>query len=133
MDYWAVGLQILGISSLISAFNFITTILNMRAKGMRLMRMPVFTWMIFATAFLLAFSVPIIAIALFFVTFDRQFGTTFFLVEGGGDPVLWQHLFWLFGHPEVYILILPAFGIIRIWEQEIRREIVLDNPCHPTA
>ena len=112
MDYWALGLQILGISSLISAFNFITTILNMRAKGMRLMRMPVFTWMTFAVAFLLAFSVPIIAIALFFVTFDRQFGTTFFLVEGGGDPVLWQHLFWLFGHPEVYILILPAFGIV---------------------
>ena len=112
MDYWAIGLQILGISSLVSAFNFITTILNMRAKGMRLMRMPVFTWMTFAVAFLLAFSLPIIAIALFFVTFDRQFGTTFFLVEGGGDPVLWQHLFWLFGHPEVYILILPAFGIV---------------------
>ena len=112
MDYWALGLQILGISSLVSAFNFITTILNMRAKGMRLMRMPVFTWMTFAVAFLLAFSLPIIAIALFFVTFDRQFGTTFFLTEGGGDPVLWQHLFWLFGHPEVYILILPAFGIV---------------------
>ena len=112
MDYWALGLQILGISSLVSAFNFITTILNMRAKGMRFMRMPVFTWMTFAVAFLLAFSLPIIAIALFFVTFDRQFGTTFFLTEGGGDPVLWQHLFWLFGHPEVYILILPAFGIV---------------------
>ena len=76
------------------------------------MRMPVFTWMTFAVAFLLAFSLPIIAIALFYVTFDRQFGTTFFLTEGGGDPVLWQHLFWLFGHPEVYILILPAFGIV---------------------
>jgi len=71
-----------------------------------------FTWMTFAVSFLLAFSLPIIAIALFFVTFDRQFGTTFFLTEGGGDPVLWQHLFWLFGHPEVYILILPAFGIV---------------------
>ena len=112
MDYWAIGLQILGIASLVSAFNFITTILNMRTKGMRLMRMPVFTWMTFAVSFLLAFSLPIIAIALFFVTFDRQFGTTFFLTEGGGDPVLWQHLFWLFGHPEVYILILPAFGIV---------------------
>jgi len=112
MDYWAIGLQILGISSLVSAFNFIVTILNMRTQGMRLMRMPVFTWMTFAVAFLLAFSLPIIAIALFYVTFDRQFGTTFFLTEGGGDPVLWQHLFWLFGHPEVYILILPAFGIV---------------------
>jgi cytochrome c oxidase subunit 1 len=112
MDYWAIGLQILGIASLISAFNFITTIINMRTKGMRFMRMPVFTWMTFAVSFLLAFSLPIIAIALFYVTFDRKFGTTFFLTEGGGDPVLWQHLFWLFGHPEVYILILPAFGIV---------------------
>ena len=112
MDYWAIGLQILGISSLVSAFNFIVTIINMRTKGMRFMRMPVFTWMTFAVAFLLAFSLPIIAFALFYVTFDRQFGTTFFLTEGGGDPVLWQHLFWLFGHPEVYILILPAFGIV---------------------
>jgi len=74
--------------------------------------MPVFTWMTFAVSFLLAFSLPIIAIALFYVTFDRKFGTTFFLTEGGGDPILWQHLFWLFGHPEVYILILPAFGIV---------------------
>jgi cytochrome c oxidase subunit 1 len=112
MDYWAIGLQILGIASLVSAFNFITTIINMRTKGMRFMRMPVFTWMTFAVSFLLAFSLPIIAIALFYVTFDRKFGTTFFLTEGGGDPVLWQHLFWLFGHPEVYILILPAFGIV---------------------
>ncbi len=112
MDYWAIGLQILGIASLISAFNFITTIINMRTKGMRFMRMPVFTWMTFAVSFLLAFSLPIIAIALFYVTFDRKFGTTFFLTEGGGDPILWQHLFWLFGHPEVYILILPAFGIV---------------------
>ena len=112
MDFWALGLQILGIASLISAFNFITTIINMRTKGMRFMRMPVFTWMTFAVSFLLAFSLPIIAIALFYVTFDRKFGTTFFLTEGGGDPILWQHLFWLFGHPEVYILILPAFGIV---------------------
>ena len=76
------------------------------------MRMPVFTWMTFAVSFLLAFSLPIIAIALFYVTFDRKFGTTFFLTEGGGDPILWQHLFWLFGHPEVYIVILPAFGVL---------------------
>ena len=84
----------------------------MRAKGMRLLRMPVFVWMTFVVALLLLFSLPIIAIALFMLTFDRQFGTLFFVAEAGGDPILWQHLFWLFGHPEVYILILPAMGIV---------------------
>ena len=112
MDYWALGLQILGLASLVSAINFIVTIFNMRAKGMRLLRMPVFVWMSTVVAFLLLFSIPIIAVALFMVTFDRQFGTLFFAPVGGGDPVLWQHLFWLFGHPEVYILILPAMGIV---------------------
>jgi cytochrome c oxidase subunit 1 len=112
IDFAALGIQILGIASLISAVNFITTIFNMRAKGMRLLRMPVFVWMMLVVAFLLLFSLPIIAIALFMVTFDRSFGTTFFQAASGGDPVLWQHLFWLFGHPEVYILILPAMGIV---------------------
>lgn len=112
MDYWALGLQILGLASLISAINFIVTVFNMRAKGMRLLRMPVFAWMTTIVAFLLLFSLPIIAVALFMVTFDRQFGTLFFAPVGGGDPILWQHLFWLFGHPEVYILILPAMGIV---------------------
>jgi len=112
MDYWALGLQILGLASLISSVNFIVTIFNMRAKGMRLLRMPVFVWMSAVVAFLLLFSLPIIAIALFMVTFDRQFGTLFFAPVGGGDPILWQHLFWLFGHPEVYILVLPAMGIV---------------------
>lgn len=112
MDYWALGLQIIGLSSLVSAVNFIVTIFNMRAKGMRLLRMPVFVWMSTVVAFLLLFSIPIIAVALFMVTFDRQFGTLFFAPVGGGDPILWQHLFWLFGHPEVYILILPAMGIV---------------------
>ncbi|MGB7859720.1 MAG: cytochrome c oxidase subunit I [Acidimicrobiia bacterium] len=112
MDYWALGLQILGLASLISAVNFIVTVFNMRAKGMRLLRMPVFIWMSMVVAFLLLFSLPIIAVALFMVTGDRQFGTVFFQSAGGGDPVLWQHLFWLFGHPEVYILILPAMGIV---------------------
>jgi cytochrome c oxidase subunit I len=111
-DFAAIGLQILGVASLISAVNFIVTIFNMRAKGMRLLRMPVFMWMTLVTAFLLLFSLPIIAIALFMVTFDRSFGTAFFQAASGGDPVLWQHLFWLFGHPEVYILILPAMGIV---------------------
>ncbi|MFZ0014294.1 MAG: cbb3-type cytochrome c oxidase subunit I [Acidimicrobiia bacterium] len=112
LDYWALGLQILGLASLISAINFIVTVFNMRAKGMRLLRMPVFAWMSTVVAFLLLFSLPIIAVALFMVTFDRQFGTLFFAPVGGGDPILWQHLFWLFGHPEVYILILPAMGIV---------------------
>ncbi|HEY6628979.1 MAG TPA: cbb3-type cytochrome c oxidase subunit I [Acidimicrobiia bacterium] len=112
MDYWALGLQILGLASLVSSVNFIVTILNMRAKGMRLLRMPVFVWMSMVVAFLLLFSLPIIAVALFMVTFDRQFGSLFYAPVGGGDPILWQHLFWLFGHPEVYILVLPAMGMV---------------------
>jgi cytochrome c oxidase subunit 1 len=112
MNFAALGLQILGVASLISAVNFIVTVFNMRAKGMRMLRLPVFIWMTLVVAFLLLFSIPIIAIALFMLTFDRQFGTLFFVAEAGGDPVLWQHLFWLFGHPEVYILILPAMGIV---------------------
>ena len=107
-----LGLQILGLASLVSSVNFIVTVLNLRAKGMRLLRMPVFVWMTMVVAFLLLFSLPIIAIALFMVTFDRQFGSLFFAASAGGDPILWQHLFWLFGHPEVYILILPAMGIV---------------------
>jgi len=112
MDYWALGLQIVGLASLVSSVNFVVTVLNMRAKGMRLLRMPVFAWMTTVTSFLLLFSLPIIAVALFMVTFDRQFGSLFFAATNGGDPILWQHLFWLFGHPEVYILILPAMGIV---------------------
>ncbi len=112
MDYWALGIQILGLASLVSAINFIVTVFNMRARGMRLLRMPVFAWMTTVVAFLLLFSLPIIAVALFMVAFDRQFGTVFFAATSGGDPILWQHLFWLFGHPEVYILILPAMGIV---------------------
>ena len=112
LDYWSIGLQVLGLASLISSVNFIVTVFNMRAKGMSLLRMPVFVWMTTVVAFLLLFSLPIIAVALFMITFDRQFGTLFFDAAGGGDPILWQHLFWLFGHPEVYILILPAMGIV---------------------
>ncbi len=112
MDFYAVGLQFLGIASLAGAINFIVTILNMRAPGMTLMRMPVFIWMTLVVSFLLLFAMPIIAVALFELMFDRLFGTTFFAASAGGDPILWQHLFWLFGHPEVYILILPAMGIV---------------------
>jgi len=112
MDFYAVGLQILGVASLLGAINFIVTIINMRAPGMTLMRMPVFIWMSLVVAFLLLFAMPIIAVALFLLTFDRLFGGVFFDPAAGGDPLLWQHLFWLFGHPEVYILILPAMGIV---------------------
>jgi cytochrome c oxidase subunit 1 len=112
MDFYALGLQITGISSLVAAVNFIVTILNERAPGMSLMRMPVFSWMTLVVSFLLLFALPVLAIALFELTFDRLFGTLFFQPAAGGDPILWQHLFWLFGHPEVYILILPAMGIV---------------------
>src|SRR5918996_798721 len=90
----------------------ITTIVQLRAPGMRLMRMPLFTWMAFITSFIIITALPVLAVALFLVTFDRFWGTLFFETSAGGDPVLWQHLFWLFGHPEVYILILPGFGIV---------------------
>ena len=112
MDFYAIGLQITGIASLISAMNLIVTVLNMRAPGMTLFKMPVFTWMILVVQFLLAFAVPVITVALFLLMFDRNFGSHFFNPEMGADPLLWQHLFWIFGHPEVYILILPSFGII---------------------
>jgi cytochrome c oxidase subunit 1 len=112
IDFWLLGLQILGVSSLAAAFNFLTTIINMRAPGMSLMRMPVFTWMSFVVQFLLVLAFPVITIALTFLMFDREFGTNFYRTSVGGDPLLWQHLFWVFGHPEVYILILPAFGLV---------------------
>jgi cytochrome c oxidase subunit 1 len=112
MVFYAVGLQILGVSSLAASINFIVTILNMRAPGMTFMRMPMFIWMALVTSFLLLFAVPIIAVALFMLQFDASFGTQFFQPGSGGDPMLYQHLFWLFGHPEVYIMVLPAMGIV---------------------
>src|SRR6195952_568673 len=112
VDFWALGLQITGIASLTGAINLIVTVLNMRAPGMKLMKMPVFTWMVLVTQFLLVFAIPVITVALFLLTFQREFGATFFDVNDGADPLLWQHLFWIFGHPEVYILILPSFGIV---------------------
>src|ERR687896_608316 len=111
-DFWVLGLQVLGVSSLAAAFNFITTIVNMRAPGMTLMRMPMFTWMSFVVQFLIVLAFPVITAALVFLQFDRFFGTNFYTTAAGGDPLLWQHLFWIFGHPEVYILILPAFGLV---------------------
>ncbi len=112
IDFWVLGLLILGTSSLAAAFNFITTIINMRAPGMTLMRMPMFTWMSFVVQFLLVLAFPVITVALFFLMMDRFFGTNFYAIAAGADPLLWQHLFWVFGHPEVYILILPAFGLV---------------------
>jgi cytochrome c oxidase subunit 1 len=112
IDFWVIGLQILGVSSLAAAFNFITTIINLRAPGMTLMRMPMFTWMSFIVQFMIILAFPVITIALVFLLFDRFFGTQFYELAAGADPLLWQHLFWIFGHPEVYILILPAFGLV---------------------
>lgn len=112
IDFWVLGLQITGIASLIGAINLIVTIINMRAPGMSLMRMPVFAWMQLVVQFLLLFAMPVITVALFLLSFQRNFGAAFFDVEKGADPLLWQHLFWIFGHPEVYIIILPSFGII---------------------
>ncbi len=112
VDFWFLGLAALAVSSMVAGTNFIVTILNMRCPGMTLMRMPVLTWMIFIIQFLLAFSFPPILVGLILLGFDRMFGTVFYTVSMGGDPQLWQHLFWLFGHPEVYVLILPAMGIV---------------------
>ncbi|MEM8868130.1 MAG: cytochrome c oxidase subunit I [Verrucomicrobiota bacterium] len=111
-DFWIIGLQILGVASLAASMNFIVTIINMRAPGMKMMRLPVFTWMTLVTSLLIVFAFPAITIALAELMFDRSFGTNFFRVAEGGQPILWQHLFWVFGHPEVYILILPAMGIV---------------------
>ncbi len=112
IDFWGLGLQITGIASLTGAINLIVTVINMRAPGMSLMKMPIFTWMILVVQFLLLFAIPVITVALFLLMFQRNFDATFFTVEAGADPLLWQHLFWIFGHPEVYILVLPSFGIV---------------------
>jgi cytochrome c oxidase subunit I len=112
IDFWVFGLQILGIASTTGAVNLVVTALNMRAPGMSLLRMPIFVWMSLIAQFLVLFAMPVITIALFLLMFDRQFGANFFNPAAGGDPLLWQHLFWIFGHPEVYILILPAMGVV---------------------
>ena len=112
VDFWGLGLQITGIASLTGAINLIVTVINMRAPGMSLMKLPIFTWMVMVVQFLLLFAMPVITVALFMLMFQRSFDATFFTVEAGADPLLWQHLFWIFGHPEVYIIVLPSFGIV---------------------
>ena len=112
LDFWAIGLLVMGTSSVAGALNFIVTIINLRAPGMSMMRMPVFVWMTLITSILLVLAFPVITVGLIELVMDRNFGTHFFIPTEGGDPVLWQHLFWVFGHPEVYILILPPMGIV---------------------
>ena len=112
MTYWVLGLNVLGIASIAAGLNFVVTILNMRAPGMSLTKMPVFTWMTFVTSVLIVLALPVLTVALIQLQVDRLYGTNFYNPAAGGDPVLWQHMFWLFGHPEVYILILPAMGLV---------------------
>ncbi len=112
MDFWVLGILLTGVGSTLGSLNFVVTILNLRAPGMKMSRMPLYIWQQLVTSFIILFAMPSITVASILLFFERNFGAPFFTPSQGGDPLLWQHLFWFFGHPEVYILILPAFGII---------------------
>ncbi len=112
MDFWAMGIILTGVGSIITAVNLIVTILNLRAPGMTMFKMPVFVWQVLVTAFLMLFALPSLTVDAILLFLERRFGAPFFMATQGANPLLWQHLFWFFGHPEVYILILPAFGIV---------------------
>lgn len=128
MTFFAISLQITGIASLLGAINLIVTVLNMRTPGLTLMKMPVLTWMLLVVQFLLLFAIPVISVALFLLTFDRLYDSNFFNVAEGADPLLWQHLFWIFGHPEVYILVLPSFGVVSEIIPTFSRKPIFGHP-----
>jgi cytochrome c oxidase subunit 1 len=111
VDFWMIGLQVLGVASIAASLNFIVTILNLRAPGVTMMRLPIFTWATLITSIMIVLAFPSLTVGLILLMMDRFTGTHFYAPAAGGDPLLWQHLFWIFGHPEVYIMILPAFGI----------------------
>lgn len=112
MDFWILGLHLVGLSSMFGAINFIVTTLNMRAPGMKLFDVPMFVWSMFITSAMVLFATPMLAVAISLLLADRHFGTSFFIPSQGGDPLLWQNLFWFYSHPAVYIMILPSFGIV---------------------